>query len=48
LAWFLLTDPVKLLAYRYLDATTPAARKGQVEPQQVASEPAVAMPRAAE
>jgi H+-transporting ATPase len=45
LAWFLLTDPIKLLAYRYLDAT---ARNRQGEPQQAVSEPAVAMPRAAE
>ena len=29
LAWFLLTDPVKLLAYRYLDATKSAAPKRQ-------------------
>jgi H+-transporting ATPase len=29
LAWFLVTDPVKLLAYRYLDATKKAAPKRQ-------------------
>ena len=29
LAWFLVTDPIKLLAYRYLDATKTAAPKRQ-------------------
>ncbi len=48
LAWFLITDPIKLLAYRYLDATKSAARKRQSESQGVAPEMAVAMPRAAE
>ena len=34
LAWFLVTDPVKLLAYRVLDATKAApARQPKVEPQ---------------
>ena len=32
LSWFLITDPLKLLAYRYLDATKKAAPKRQDEP----------------
>ncbi len=51
-AWFLLNDRLKLLAYRYLDSTKPAAPKRQDEPEQ-APEPAKnkappVMPRAAE
>ena len=43
LAWFLLTDPVKLLAYRVLDATKAApARQPKIEPQPDAK--AAAMP----
>jgi H+-transporting ATPase len=33
LAWFLVTDPLKLLAYRYLDATKKDAPKRQDEPK---------------
>src|SRR5271168_783594 len=32
LVWFLLTDPLKLLAYRYLEATKKATPKRQDEP----------------
>ena len=32
LSWFLVTDPLKLLAYRYLEATKKAAPKRQDEP----------------
>jgi H+-transporting ATPase len=32
LIWFLVTDPIKLLAYRYLDATKKAAPRRQDEP----------------
>jgi H+-transporting ATPase len=51
--WFLITDPIKLFAYRYLDATKPVAPKRQDEPQAVLSERAAAvappvMPHAAE
>jgi H+-transporting ATPase len=43
LAWFLLTDPVKLLAYRVLDATkAEPARQPKIEPQPDAK--AAAMP----
>ena len=48
LVWFLITDPIKLLAYRYLDATKPAAPKRQAESQAATHEPAAAKPRAAE
>jgi H+-transporting ATPase len=53
LAWFLITDPIKLLAYRYLDDTKPATPKRQDEPRQALPEPAVSkaaptMPHAAE
>ncbi len=34
LSWFLVTDPLKLLAYRYLDATKKAAPKRQDEDQE--------------
>ena len=48
LAWFLLTDPIKLLAYRYLEATKPAAPQRQDQPRQAGSKPPAAMSHAAE
>jgi H+-transporting ATPase len=53
LAWFLVNDRVKLLTYRYLDATKPAAPKRQNEPKAALSQAAMpkaatVMPRAAE
>jgi len=39
LTWFLITDPIKLLAYRYLDATRPSAPKRQDEPATGAAKP---------
>ena len=39
LAWFLVNDPIKLLAYRILDATKKAAPKGEAEPEAVAVKP---------
>jgi H+-transporting ATPase len=43
-AWFLVTDPIKLIAYRVLDATKKAApkRQAEVEPKAVAVKPDVA------
>ena len=48
LIWFLVTDPIKLLAYRYLDATKPATPKRQGDAQGATAEPTLAIPRAAE
>jgi H+-transporting ATPase len=48
LTWFLITDPIKLLAYRYLDATKAAGPKRQGEPDSATSKPKGAIPRAAE
>ena len=48
--WFLVTDPIKLLAYRYLDATkkpTPK-RQGKAEPKADAVKPDGAKPKPAE
>src|SRR5271155_1829843 len=42
LSWFLVTDPLKLLAYRYLDTTKKAAPKRQDEPTAGAAEVDVA------
>jgi H+-transporting ATPase len=39
LAWFLVTDPIKLLAYRYLDATKRIGRNRQDEPAAAAAKP---------
>ena len=44
LGWFLVTDPLKLLAYRYLDATKKAAPKRQDEPTAGAAKPDDAKP----
>ena len=48
LAWFLITDPIKLLAYRYLDATKRAAPKRRAEPEAASPKQSAALPRAAE
>jgi H+-transporting ATPase len=49
LAWFLITDPIKLLAYRYLDATKAAAprRQGDEEGRTKAVEVAAPAARSA-
>jgi H+-transporting ATPase len=39
LAWFFVTDPIKLLAYHYLDATKTAAPRRQDEPAADAAKP---------
>jgi H+-transporting ATPase len=44
LCWFLVTDPIKLLAYRYLDATKKAASRRQLEPAAVPAKAAKTAP----
>jgi H+-transporting ATPase len=44
LAWFLVTDPLKLLAYRVLDATKTTAPRRQDEPAADAAKPGDAKP----
>jgi H+-transporting ATPase len=44
LAWFLITDPIKLFAYRYLDATKTAAPRRRGDDEAVAATPADVKP----